>query len=354
MAWLQLVMEVTPQAADGVEEWLLEQGALSVTLSDGADQPLFEPPPGETPLWSDTRLTALFDSDCELEPLLSRLGRLHPSSRCRVEPLEDRDWISVWLDHFRPMRFGQRLWVIPGEYQPPDPNAINLALDPGLAFGTGTHPTTALCLEWLDTHPPAGMRVVDYGCGSGILAIAALRLGAGSVLGVDHDPQALIASRNNAERNGVDGAIELVSPALEPEWRADLLLANILANPLISLAPHFAARVPAGGRIVLSGILDEQAASVAGHYRPWFELDPPTVRDEWVRLTGVRNKTEPPAHTLPRSLSDLGDRGAGDGEQSQFFANLRRIVSYSTKICGKVVLLSRFCGRFILSPTGSY
>jgi ribosomal protein L11 methyltransferase len=287
MPWLQLIVESDPEHADAVEDLLLAAGAASVTLRDGADQPLFEPPPGETPLWSSTRVVGLFTADTDLAPVEAELTALPGAAPLhRVEALEDRDWTRAWMDHFKPMRFGENLWVVPGGFEAPDPVGVNLHLDPGLAFGTGTHPTTALCLEWLDRHPPEGARVVDYGCGSGILALAALLLGAEEVVGVDNDPQALIASRDNATRNGVEGRLRVFAPEAVPDQPADLLLANILAGPLIELAPRLAALTRTGGGLVLSGILASQAEQVAAAYAPWFEMEPPAVKEDWVRLTG--------------------------------------------------------------------
>ena len=292
MAWLQLTLaagDIDPQA---LTERFDALGALSVTLQDAADQPLYEPPPGATPLWSDVRVTALFEGSADIAGIKAAVDRQFGAAcagRLQVETLDDRDWVRAWMDGYAPMRFGQRLWIVPTGFEAPDPHGINLLLDPGLAFGTGTHPTTALCLEWLDAHPPADQRVIDYGCGSGILGIAALKLGAHSVWAVDNDPQALAAARANAERNGVAARLTAVSPEDLPPLQADLLLANILANPLIELAPRFAALVRPGGALVLSGILADQAATVAAAYRSMCILQPAVQRDDWVRLAGVRS-----------------------------------------------------------------
>jgi len=291
MSWIQLTLpaaDIDPQAlADNFAAF----GALSVTLQDAADQPLFEPPPGATPLWSQVQVTALFDAGADVAGIKRGIGERFGADcaeRLRVETLDDRDWVRAWMDGYAPMRFGERLWIVPTGFDAPDPTAVNLLLDPGLAFGTGTHPTTALCLEWLDTHPPAGQVVIDYGCGSGILGIAALKLGARTVWAVDNDPQALVATLDNAERNGVAAGLRAVAPEALPELQADLLLANILANPLIELAPRFAGLVNAGAGLVLSGILAEQAADVAAAYRPLFEMEAPAQREDWVRLAGIR------------------------------------------------------------------
>ncbi|WP_411293538.1 50S ribosomal protein L11 methyltransferase [Thiohalobacter sp.] len=295
MPWLQLSLEAGAQDPEHLSDLFTGLGALSVTLVDAADEPVLEPGPGETPLWSRTRVVALFDAGIDPDAVRAGLARHigEAAQRMTAEPLEDRDWTRAWLDDFAPMRFGERLWVIPGDMAPPEPDAVNLLLDPGLAFGTGTHPTTALCLSWLDAHPPAGRDVIDYGCGSGILAIAALKLGARRVRGVDIDPQALTASRDNARRNGVDAALSLFLPDELPAGPADLLLANILANPLIELAPTLVSLVRPGGRLVLSGILAAQADAVAAVYRPHGELEPVVEQDGWVRLV-VRRPITPP------------------------------------------------------------
>ena len=291
MTWVKLSVEVGDIQPRFVTEWFETRGALSVTLQDAADQPLFEPPPGATPLWSQVNVTALFEAGVDVAGIKSgfaqRFGAACAAS-LQVESLDDRDWVRAWMDGYAPMRFGERLWIVPTGFNAPDPTAVNLLLDPGLAFGTGTHPTTALCLEWLDAHPPADQLVIDYGCGSGILGIAALKLGARTVWAVDNDPQALVATLDNAQRNGVAAGVRAVLPGELPELQADLLLANILANPLIELAPRFAASVNAGAGLVLSGILMEQAADVAAAYRPLFEMEAPAQRDDWVRLAGVR------------------------------------------------------------------
>lgn len=291
MAWIQLTLpagDTDPQTLADTFDML---GALSVTLQDAADQPLFEPPPGATPLWSQVLVTALFDPAVDIPHIKAVLAQRFGAAcveRLQLESLDDRDWVRAWMDGYAPMRFGERLWIVPTGFAAPDPEGVNLLLDPGLAFGTGTHPTTALCLEWLDGHPPRDQLVIDYGCGSGILGIAALKLGAREVWAVDNDPQALVATLDNAERNGVAARVKTVLPGDLPAFTADLLLANILANPLIDLAPHFAARVRAGGALVLSGILAGQAAAVNAAYARDFTLQPAVQREDWVRLAGRR------------------------------------------------------------------
>lgn len=300
MPFLQLILPIGAADPAPYEDALLAAGASSITLEDEGDDPVLEPLPGTTPLWPRVRIKALFDSEIDTDQLLlslsAELGEQmsEPLREARFETLADRAWEREWLKDFKPMRFGERLWICPGGQVPTSPQAVDavlIELDPGLAFGTGTHPTTALCLEWLDAADVAGKRVIDYGCGSGILAIAAAKLGATVVSAVDIDPQALIATRDNAERNGVAHLIkpELVESAqLAP---VDILLANILAGPLESLAPTFASLVQAGGRLVLSGILRNQAEAVATTYAPWFDIAPAVVRDDWARLDGVRRPT---------------------------------------------------------------
>jgi ribosomal protein L11 methyltransferase len=306
MPFLQLILPIGAADPAPYEDALLAAGASSITLEDEGDDPVLEPLPGTTPLWPRVRVKALFDGDADrneiLQILNSDLGDAAPLNHLAFETLADRAWEREWLKDFKPMRFGQRLWICPGGQQPDaeqlraGPAPVLIELDPGLAFGTGTHPTTALCLEWLDAAAVAGARVIDFGCGSGILAIAAAKLGASGVLAVDIDPQALLATHDNAERNGVAQLIDarLVDAASDSgETPADILLANILAGPLESLAPTFAARVRAGGRLVMSGILRNQAEAVATTYAPWFDIAPVVVRDDWVRLDGVRRPTPP-------------------------------------------------------------
>jgi len=292
MSWLQLTLEAGDLDAEILSDWFEEHGAVSVTLVDAADQPLFEPDPGTTPLWSATRLTAMFDADADPESLRVQLAQAFgdaAAKRLTHSLLEDQDWERVWLDQFQPMQFGERLWVCPaGKLPPHGENPVIVDLDPGLAFGTGTHATTALCLEWLDAHPPRDQDVLDYGCGSGILAVAALKLGAAELWAIDIDDQALWSTRDNASRNAVEVGLHARLPAGLPARTFDLLLANILANPLIELASDLAGRVRPGGDIVLSGILAEQADAVRSAYAPWFCLSDTVEKDGWVRLHGER------------------------------------------------------------------
>ncbi len=288
--WLQVRLEVPEARLEAVGTACEEAGALSVTVEDAADDPVYEPLPGEIRTWPHNRVSVLFPPEYDPAPLRDTLAGLLDGDvpGWRIESLAERDWERAWLDNFRPMRFGHRLWVCPSSHQPPDPAAVNLHLDPGLAFGTGTHPTTALCLEWLDGHA-APATLLDYGCGSGILAIAGLLLDAGTAWAVDLDPQALTATRANAERNGVVDRLHTCLPeALPEEMDCDLIVANILAGPLVQLAPDLAARLRPGGALVLSGILPEQAAAVAEAYRPWCGDLERREQDGWIRLDGRR------------------------------------------------------------------
>lgn len=292
MPWLQLTLEAGDLDAETLGDWFESHGAVSVTLVDAADQPLYEPDPGTTPLWSATRLTAMFDAGADPESLRAQLAHAFGDAAARRlthSLLEDQDWERVWLDQFQPMQFGERLWVCPaGKLPPHGENPVIVDLDPGLAFGTGTHATTALCLEWLDANPPRDLDVLDYGSGSGILAVAALKLGAAELWAVDIDNQALWSTRDNAARNGVEARLHTLLPADLPGRTFDVLLANILANPLIDLSADLAGRVRPGGDIVLSGILAEQADAVRSAYASWFRLADTVEKDGWVRLHGER------------------------------------------------------------------
>ncbi|BCU05864.1 50S ribosomal protein L11 methyltransferase [Allochromatium tepidum] len=291
MPWLQLAFDVPRDQADALEHYLELAGALSVTLGDAGDEPQLEPGPGETPLWSVVTLTALFESDPESAALVERLAldlTARLGERPRLHRIEDQVWERVWLDTFKPTRFGRRLWVCPHGQPPGDPEGVVVALDPGLAFGTGHHATTALCLEWLDGADPAGKTVLDFGCGSGILAIAALKLGAARAIAVDHDPQALTATHDNAQANGVLDRLEIFAPESFTDPSVDIVLANILAGPLIALAPRLSAMLVPGGDLVLSGVLTEQVESVSAAYVERVRLAAPRIRDDWALISGRR------------------------------------------------------------------
>ena len=291
LSWLQLAIEAIQHSTEQLEDALLKAGAIAVILQDAGDQAVFEPLPGELPLWLHTRVTGLFDAQTDIE-VVKQILRLDLGndymSECRIEKLEERDWVRAWLDHFHPMHFGKNLWVCPTNQTPPDRSAITVSLDPGLAFGTGTHPTTALCLTWLDGADLLNKTVIDYGCGSGILAIAAAKLGACRVWAVDIDPQALVASNRNAHDNGVANVISLSLPAKLPAIRADMLLANILAGPLIQLAPQFGNLVRHRGQLALSGILIQQIEAVQAAFTPWFDFGPHQQQEDWALLQAIR------------------------------------------------------------------
>jgi len=293
MPWIQLILQTDKANNEKAEQALLDAGALSVTYKDAEDKPVLEPLPGETPLWDNIILTGLFEADIDTESLSAQIqSQLGKKTALKFEALEDKDWIRAWMDDYKPMQFGERLWVCPKHIPPPQPDAINLMLDPGLAFGTGTHPTTALCLEWLDSADVNNKQVLDFGCGSGVLAIAALLLSAKHCDGTDIDPQAIIASTDNAQENHVAEKLSLFlpadMPAILPAGNYDMVLANILAGPLTELAPQLAAYCRAGGDIVLSGILQTQSEDIIAAYSPWFNLDPIAVKDDWIRVTGQK------------------------------------------------------------------
>jgi ribosomal protein L11 methyltransferase len=288
--WRQLAITVDESLAEPVSDLLSNLGAVSVSFEDAGDQPLFEPKPGETPVWRQTKVIGLFDAEADTDRIRNSVENAFGERvlQYQLEDLEDRVWERAWLDYFQPMRFGRRLWICPTGFEPPEPEAVNVVLDPGLAFGTGTHPTTALCLEWLDGQDLEGKTVVDYGCGSGILAVAALKLGAAKAYGVDIDPQALTASDENARKNGAEANLVLGYPKELAGVQADVLVANILATPLIELAADISEKVRPGGRLALSGILATQAEMVRAAYASQFDFSPPVVREEWALLTGVK------------------------------------------------------------------
>lgn len=292
MPWIQIKINSTGAHAETLSDALMDAGAVSVTFQDTHDNPVYEPLPGETLLWGDTDVIGLFDAETDMADVVAEL-RQHPllqsGFRHKIEQIEDKDWEREWMDNFHPMRFGERLWICPSWRDVPDPNAVNVMLDPGLAFGTGTHPTTSLCLSWLDGLDLQGKTVIDFGCGSGILAIAALKLGAAQAIGIDIDPQAIQASRDNAERNGVADRLSLYLPHQQPaNLQADVVVANILAGPLRELAPLISVLPTAGGHLGLSGVLASQAEAVCEAYAEQFALDPVAEKEEWCRITGIR------------------------------------------------------------------
>lgn len=290
MDWQTLSIEVPRERSDVAENALLECGALSVTLGDAGDDPVLETAPGETPLWPRVRLSGLFPA--EADPDRTRIMLAAALDREHIElehaALPDREWTRAWMDRFGPMRFGDRLWIVPRGHECPDRDAVAIELDPGLAFGTGTHATTALCLEWIDAQSWQGRSVVDYGCGSGVLGIAAARLGAARVTCVDHDPQALVATRDNARANAVSDRIETRAPGEPYDEPVDVVLANILFQPLTGLVSRFAALLAPGGTLVMSGVLDDQVAALQDRYRSRFGGFEKGTRDGWARVRANR------------------------------------------------------------------
>lgn len=290
MPWLQLHIHSSPAEAAAIEDALLTCGAVSVTFQDRADQPILEPKLGETPLWQQTRITGLFEAQVDTRSISEKIAQqLGWTPEQRWEQLEDKDWVREWMKDYQPIQCGPDLWICPSWQEAPDPSATVVRLDPGLAFGTGTHPTTLLCLRWLASQDVSGLHVVDYGCGSGILGIAALLKGAEKLDAVDIDPQALMATADNCQRNGI--APERLSTYLPrelPPTQADLVLANILAGPLVELAPTLTALTRPGGRLVLAGLLASQADQVKQAYINDFEFEEDEQMEEWVRLSARR------------------------------------------------------------------
>jgi len=292
--WQELRFSTTPDQLEHLESWLFEQGALAVTLEDNADEPLLEPGPGETPLWQNIKLVALFEVGINLSPILASVPQQWvTASADAADFVPDQDWERAWMENFEPLKMGKRLWICPSWCEPPDPHAVNINLDPGLAFGTGTHPTTAMCLGELDATIQPGVNLIDYGCGSGILAIAGLKLGATKAFAVDNDPQAVTATWDNAQRNAITQDqldVFLVSQAdtqgrLQP---VDLVIANILAGPLEALAPTLIDLMNPGGRLILAGLLSEQAAALIEAYKPWVALSAVQELEGWTLLAGPK------------------------------------------------------------------
>lgn len=291
MSWHQLSVITDEPTAPELSDYFSELGAVSVTYMDAEDQPVYEPLPGETKIWPNTKVIALFELDADPEQIKDRVFNAfeqRPIKDWSAEILEDQAWERTWMDYYQPMKFADRLWVCPTGQEQHEPGTVCLTLDPGLAFGTGTHPTTALCLEWLAGHDLAGKVVIDYGCGSGILAVAAILLGAREAHAIDIDPQALTATQDNASKNGIADKIKCYLPEQFTPFAADIVLANILAQPLIEMSGNIAALVAPEGSLVLSGILREQAEAVSEAYRPYVTLDEPVIQEDWCRLDGCK------------------------------------------------------------------
>ncbi|MFV1982831.1 MAG: 50S ribosomal protein L11 methyltransferase [Thiohalomonadales bacterium] len=292
MPWLQLKIDSDATNAEYFSDKLMYYGAVAVTLQDAADNAIFEPAIGTTPLWSSTRIIGLFDTNIDVDKIINSLQsnatlEKNITAYFKIEQLEDKDWIRAWMDDFNPIQFADNLWLCPSWKKPPDSSATNIMLDPGLAFGTGTHPTTAMCMKWLGTHS-IPTSVIDYGCGSGILTITVAKLGASSVTAVDNDPQALIATKQNAKKNHVTSIIRTFYPEQVPNNKADLLIANILAQPLMELAPIFNNLLCQNGQLVMSGILENQTKMLIEAYSPYLDLKIENHEQEWVCLTGIK------------------------------------------------------------------
>ncbi len=291
MAYIQLKINMVAEHAEGLGDMLMGNGAQAVTFVDAKDTPLYEPKPGEVMLWPDTQVIGLFPAEMDMQAVIMRLQYakiLGEDFVYVLDPLEDKDWEREWMENFHAMQFGERLWICPSWREIPDPTAVNVMLDPGLAFGTGTHATTALCLQWLDGLDLADKRVLDFGCGSGILGVAAVKLGAREMVGIDIDPQALQATRENAKRNDVSEQVTAYLPEHAPEQTYDVVLANILAAPLRELRHIIAGYCTSGGHIILSGILVEQADEIANLYSEYFVIDRIDHSGEWASINGTK------------------------------------------------------------------
>ncbi|MFW5443540.1 MAG: 50S ribosomal protein L11 methyltransferase [Methylococcaceae bacterium] len=293
MTWHQLSVISDKKTATEISDFFSALGAVSVTYMDAEDQPVYEPAPGETKIWQLTKVIALFEMNAEPELVKTLLFARFQDSKLEhwfQEILQDQTWERSWMEYYHPMKFGESLWVCPTGQEKIEQGSVCMTLDPGLAFGTGTHPTTALCLEWLANHDMTNTIVIDYGCGSGILAVAALLLGAQGAYAIDIDPQALTATRANAEKNKVQDKISCYLPDQFSAFQADIVFANILAKPLCELAGHISTLLRPTGNLVLSGILNEQAGSVITAYNQHnINFSPPTSQEDWCRLDGIKN-----------------------------------------------------------------
>jgi len=293
--WIEVRIHVSRQFASQIESLLASLGALSITLTDQADNPVLEPAVGETPLWPEVFVTGLFDDQINPQAVRSMLNRapgISTDGQILFLTLNDRDWERAWLDNFKPMKFGENLWIVPGGQQAPEPDANIIELDPGLAFGSGTHPTTRMCLEWLDAQALKGKIVIDFGCGSGVLGLAAALKGAQGVVCIDNDPQALLATRENAHRNRVGSIVRTTDCGQPGISCADVVVANILAGTLVDLAPALCLALKPGGNIALSGILKEQAGQVSSIYSQWLENIEQIKLEDWVLISGKRRERD--------------------------------------------------------------
>ena len=291
MAWHQISVITQENIAPQLADFFSNLGAVSVTYMDAEDEPVYEPAIGETKIWSNTQVIALYELDANPERIKTQVLRQFNKDDLHdwlYEEVADQEWERAWMEYYKPMKFADRLWVCPTDQEQREPGTVCLTLDPGLAFGTGTHPTTALCLAWLAGHNLTGKIVIDYGCGSGILAVASVLLGANCAHAVDIDPQAITATLSNALKNQVEDKIKTYLPEQFSPFQADIVLANILAKPLIDMSEQICALVVSGGQLVLSGILHEQAESVISAYQNHSAFSPLVQQEDWIRLDGVK------------------------------------------------------------------
>ncbi len=291
MSWIEISFEAQKEQTSVWSDKLEALGAVSVSFYDAGSVPILEPKPGETPLWDCVKIVGLFPGADFSTTLVQALKKLLGQIPFQTAELAEQDWTRTWLEHFKPIQFGEKLWIVPSDTSLPEQvDAVIVSLDPGLAFGTGTHPTTALCLRWLDAHPPVNQMVMDYGCGSGILAIAALKLGAKEAIGIDYDPQALKATQENALRNDIPlTQLTICLPEKQPEdIKAQTILANILAQPLVSLAPTLTHYCAPGGNLVMSGLLTKQIEEVSAAYEPFFHIEAVEIEEEWALLWCIK------------------------------------------------------------------
>ena len=291
MTWHQISVTTHEDLAPRLADFFDQLGAVSVSYMDAEDEPVYEPAIGETKIWSNTEVIALYELDAEPELIKTQVYAQFKEEQLhswRYELIEDQEWERAWMEFYKPMKFADKLWVCPTDQEQYEPGTVCLTLDPGLAFGTGTHPTTALCLEWLASHDLTGKTVIDYGCGSGILAVAAILLGAKQAHAVDIDPQAITATQGNALKNKVQDKIACYLPEQFVPFQADIVLANILAKPLIDMAGQISSLVAPGGQLVLSGILQEQAESVMNAYQQYITVSAPVQQEDWVRLEAIK------------------------------------------------------------------
>jgi len=291
MAWHQISVITQENLAPQLADFFSDLGAVSVTYMDAEDEPVYEPAIGETKIWSNTQVIALYELDADPELIKTQVYQQFNQDDLHdwiYEAIADQEWERAWMEYYKPMKFADRLWVCPTDQEQHESGTVCLTLDPGLAFGTGTHPTTALCLEWLASHELSAKTVIDYGCGSGILAVASVLLGAKVAHAVDIDPQAITATESNALKNKVEDNIKTYLPEQFTPFQADIVLANILAKPLIDMAEQICALVVLGGQLVLSGILYEQAESVINAYQHQITFSPLVQQEDWIRLDGVK------------------------------------------------------------------